>query len=104
MTHSGDGAGRITPSAIVSGVLSEANALFAGSLEPRSILRGLADLVVAKMARWCVVDLLGPEGEIEQVCLRHEDPAREALGIALGRRLRREIAPSAPEIFTGEGV
>src|SRR5262249_55456551 len=88
----------------VTDILSEANGIFASPRDLHGLLSGLADLAVARLARWCVIDLLDREGAIEQVFFRHADPAREPLGGELARRLCPAIGSGSAELGTGAGT
>ena len=56
--------------------LAEASALLASSLDYNSTLRRLAQLCVPRLADWCAIDMLGPNGEIERLAVAHEDPEK----------------------------
>jgi PAS domain S-box-containing protein len=56
--------------------LAEASELLASSLDYNSTLRRLAQLCVPRLADWCAIDMLGPEGEIERLTVAHEDPEK----------------------------
>jgi serine phosphatase RsbU (regulator of sigma subunit)/anti-sigma regulatory factor (Ser/Thr protein kinase) len=58
-------------------LLSEASAVFAGSLDPDALIESLAGLVVPRLADWAVLHVLDGEDEVQVGALRHSDPARE---------------------------
>jgi PAS domain S-box-containing protein len=64
--------------------LAEASALLASSLDYETTLEGLARLIVSVLADYCLIDLIGPDGEVTRVAATHADPARGELV----RRLR----------------
>ena len=59
-------------------LLSAAGERLSGSLQPQAIVHAMAALVVPRLADWCRIDLLGPDGRLEQVVMHHQDPARRA--------------------------
>ncbi len=67
--------------------LTEASSLLARSLDAQGLLTGLAELVTPRLCTWCVIDVLGADGALEQAAFAHEDEGLCALGAALGRRL-----------------
>jgi len=56
--------------------LAEASELLASSLDYNRTLAGLAHLCVPRLADWCAVDMLGPNGEIQRLAVAHEDPEK----------------------------
>ena len=56
--------------------IAEASELLSSSLDYSTTLARLARLVVPRLADWCAVDMLGPEGEIERLAVAHEDPEK----------------------------
>jgi PAS domain S-box-containing protein len=56
--------------------LAEASQLLASSLDYNQTLRRLARLCVPRLADWCAIDMLGPNGEIERLAVAHEDPEK----------------------------
>jgi serine phosphatase RsbU (regulator of sigma subunit) len=59
-------------------MLSDASAVFAGSLDPDALIEALTSLVVPELAEWAVLHALDADGQITVGALRHADPAREA--------------------------
>jgi PAS domain S-box-containing protein len=85
--------GRIPSGA--SEFLAEAGALLAASLDYEATIASVAQLVVPRLADWCVVHLIQPGGEATQLVIAHVDPAK----VAWARQLQ-ERYPARP----GEGV
>ena len=56
--------------------LAEASELLASSLDYNRTLRRLARLCVPRLADWCAIDMLGPNGEVERLAVAHEDPEK----------------------------
>jgi PAS domain S-box-containing protein len=56
--------------------LAEASELLASSLDYNRTLVGLAQLCVPRLADWCAIDMLGPNGEIQRLAVEHEDPEK----------------------------
>jgi PAS domain S-box-containing protein len=59
--------------------LSEAGVLLASSLDSRRTLAKVARLVVPRLADWCSIDLLEPDGSIAVVAATHADPDKTEL-------------------------
>lgn len=57
-------------------LLIEANTVLSESLDYTKTLQRVADLVVPRLADWCAVDLVTPEGSVEAVAIAHVDPAK----------------------------
>jgi PAS domain S-box-containing protein len=74
--------------------LAEASNLLSRSLDARGVLQGLAALCAPRLASWCVVDVLGEDGAVEQAAFAHEDAALAALGDELAARLQPGAARS----------
>ena len=56
--------------------IAEASELLASSLDYEQTLRRVARLAVPRLADWCAIDMVGPEGEIQRLAVAHEDPAK----------------------------
>jgi PAS domain S-box-containing protein len=56
--------------------IAEASELLASSLEYEQTLRRVAQLAVPRLADWCAIDMVGPNGEIERLAVAHEDPEK----------------------------
>src|SRR5204863_7931639 len=54
--------------------IAEATELLSSSLDYSQTLTRVARLAVPRLADWCAVDMVGPEGEIERLAVAHEDP------------------------------
>jgi PAS domain S-box-containing protein len=71
------------------GFLAEAGHLLAVSLDYDATLATLADLVVPRLADWCIVDLAEDDGTMRRVAVRAADPHKQhVLGV-----LHREYPP-----------
>jgi PAS domain S-box-containing protein len=57
--------------------LSEASRVLSSSLDYKTILSTIANLVVPNIADFCVFDALTPENKIERVVWRHADPTKK---------------------------
>jgi PAS domain S-box-containing protein len=62
--------------------LAEANAVLAASLDYETTLQNIARLAVPRIATWCAVHILEPDGNIRRLAVAHADPAKEALARA----------------------
>jgi PAS domain S-box-containing protein len=74
--------------------LAEASELLASSLDYNRTLVRLAQLCVPRLADWCAVDMLGPNGEIQRLAVAHEDPAKVRWALELQERYPPD--PDAP--------
>ena len=74
-------------------VLVQATERLASSLESRHALAELARLVVPRIADWCGIDELAPDGSIRRLAVEHRDPAKVALAHELA--LKYPPNPSA---------
>lgn len=59
------------------------------SLDFGSTLQRAADLLVSRLADWCVVDLLAPDGGLSAAVVAHRDPAK----VLQARELRERFPP-----------
>jgi PAS domain S-box-containing protein len=66
--------------------IAEASELLSSSLDYSTTLARLARLAVPRLADWCAVDMLGPEGEIERLAVAHEDPEKVSWAYELQER------------------
>jgi len=78
--------------------IAEAATVMSSTLDTVEAARRLADLAVPRLADYCTVDMLEPDGSIKHVALAHSDPAR--LRLARRGRELRQVEPDAP---TGPG-
>jgi signal transduction histidine kinase len=62
-----------------SSFLAQVSGLLASSLDQQTALRDLAELVVPKMADWCLVALIGSDGSLTAAAVKHADPEKTAL-------------------------
>ena len=67
------------------GFLAEAGRVLAESLDYDVTLATLAGLVVPRLADWCIVDLVEPDGSLRRVAVRAADPRKQELLDALHR-------------------
>jgi PAS domain S-box-containing protein len=71
--------------------LAEASEALTASLDPGEILARLARLAVRRLADWCTVQVVHPDGSIVVVEMAHADPAQR--GLAEEIRSRTAIDP-----------
>lgn len=57
--------------------LAEASGLLASSLDYETTLASVAKLAVPNLADWCVVHIIGDNGQLRQLAVVHSDPAKE---------------------------
>jgi len=76
--------------------LIEAGAALGSSLEYPKTLASVAALAVPAIADWCVVDILGDDGELRQLAMTHADPKK----IKFAKELQSRYPPD-PAAETG---
>lgn len=69
--------------------LAEAGEILSGSLRYERTIEHLLQLCVPRLADWCIVDVLEPDGSIGQLSVAHVDPGKAELI----RELRRRFPP-----------
>jgi PAS domain S-box-containing protein len=92
--------------------MAEASALLSSSLNYRTVLERLADLVVPSIADWCAVDVLEEDGALRRVAVGHADPAkREVARQLIGIRpdeddghVLREVLGTGEAVIAPEGI
>ncbi|HEX6304959.1 MAG TPA: PAS domain S-box protein [Anaerolineales bacterium] len=70
-------------------LLAEASELLSGYLDYPATLRGLASMVVPRLADWCSVHIIEQDEILEQVAVAHADPDK----LALARELSQKYPP-----------
>src|SRR3954454_5154556 len=88
-------------------LLGEAASVLADELDFTKTLGRVAGLFVPEVADWVGVDVMAPDGSLEQYTSKHPDPEREALLLELRRRYREEKRGQAGVLHvmrTGEPV
>ncbi|MGZ4129854.1 MAG: GAF domain-containing protein [Actinomycetota bacterium] len=70
--------------------LSRVSEVLSGTLDADEALRRLADLVVPRIAEWCSVEAIEPDGSLRNVAVAHSDPVRAEWA----RESRRRFPPS----------
>ena len=76
--------------------LAAASTVLASSLEMDQTLQRLAELAVPRLADWCTIDMLDPDGTIRLVAVAHVDPKKVELAYEM-----RERYPPDPDDATG---
>jgi signal transduction histidine kinase len=74
--------------------MADAVAVLSSTLDVEEAASRLADLSVPRLADYCTVHLLQPDGSISSVALAHTNPER--LEVARDLQRRRRIEPDAP--------
>jgi PAS domain S-box-containing protein len=74
--------------------IAEASELLASSLDYEQTLRRVAQLAVPRLADWCAIDMVGPDGEIQRLAVAHEDPDKVKWAYELQERYPPD--PDAP--------
>ena len=73
--------------------LAQASALLAASIDHEETLKNIAQLLVPRLADWCVIDTIGSSG-VQRLALVHRDPAKAATA----QRILDEFPPNQHEI------
>ncbi|HEX2281487.1 MAG TPA: ATP-binding protein [Thermomicrobiales bacterium] len=76
--------------------LAEAGEALASSLDVEATLANIARLAVPRLADWCVVHLVQPDGSVSQLAVAHTDPER----VDWARRLQEQY-PADPDADQG---
>lgn len=76
--------------------LAETTSILASSLDYETTLKSVAQLSVPRIADWCAVDIVNPEGNVERLAVAHVDPAKIRLAEDL-----QEKYPTDPNAPTG---
>ena len=69
--------------------LAEASTVLAGSLDYEATVQRVADLLVPRIADWCGIDVLEPDGSTRQLTTRLDDPELQAFLLELRSRYRK---------------
>jgi PAS domain S-box-containing protein len=69
--------------------LIETSRILSSSLDYETTLSRVAERVVPKIADWCFIDLVQPEGSFRRLAVTHADPA----DAELAQRFRRDFGP-----------
>jgi len=64
----------------------QANDLFVRSLDYEETLRSLASLAVPRLADWCAVDMLDPDGKLRRIAVEHPDPETVRMAFAMEKK------------------
>ena len=66
--------------------LAEASAVLGSSLDYEATLKQVAELAVPRIADWCGVEILTPDGSLEQLAVAHVDSSKRELAKEWRRR------------------
>jgi signal transduction histidine kinase len=75
--------------------LAEISRTLFESLDDEETVRTVALQAMAELDAWCVVDLIGHDGEIKRVAVLHPDPAMHTVA----RELETRYSPSETDLF-----
>ena len=77
--------------------LAQASAALSASLDYNSTLKSVPALAVPRLADWCALSSLDPEGTVRQLAVAHVDPAKEELAWEMEKRYPASLsAPYGP--------
>jgi signal transduction histidine kinase len=90
-----------------SAFLADANVALTAALDYQETLNGLARVAVPRLADWCTVDVVEPNGAIRRVAIAHADPAKTDLARIMwnypadphGRHPRTEVLRTGKSWF-----
>src|SRR5215204_5696781 len=88
-------------------LLAAAGPALSASLDYREILQRITRLLVPELADWCLLDIVGDDGSINQLAAAHADPEKQHLLTTLeGHRRLEEGEPGSPAevLRTGRSV
>ncbi|HEX6177707.1 MAG TPA: ATP-binding protein [Thermoanaerobaculia bacterium] len=74
--------------------IAEANDLFVRSLDYEATLRSLAHLAVPRLADWCAVDMVAPDGSLHRLAVEHIDPSKVRFAYEVQEKYPQD--PNAP--------
>ncbi|HEX9160998.1 MAG TPA: ATP-binding protein [Thermoanaerobaculia bacterium] len=74
--------------------IADANDLFVRSLDYEETLRNLARMAVPRLADWCAVDMIEPDGRFRRLAVEHPDP--EMLKLAFDMQEKYPSDPGSP--------
>ena len=74
--------------------LADATALLSENFDYLGRLKQVAQIAVPRMADWCAIDVLEPDGTLQRVAVVHSDPAKVQWAYELQRRFPSD--PNAP--------
>src|SRR3954452_2046472 len=72
--------------------LADISAVLDASLDYDETLRAVADLAVRRIADWCSIDMIDPEGGLRNVAVAHVDPEKVAMARELQQRYPPDLA------------
>jgi PAS domain S-box-containing protein len=85
-------------------VLADVLRRISTSLNYEELVLDIANLSVPRIADWCAVDLVGPDGRLERLAAAHADDAMVAMVYELRERLPRlEFTPEGPASVAASG-
>ena len=58
-------------------LLAEASKVLGASLETSTTLESVAQLLVPRLADWCVIDIVTDEGDLERIITTHDEPEKQ---------------------------
>ena len=76
--------------------LTAVSEVIASSLDLRPMLAEVADLLVPRLADWCSIHVIGDDGSMERVVVRHADPSKVELAAELMTRQRINVQGDHP--------
>jgi PAS domain S-box-containing protein len=74
-------------------LLAEVSRVLGSSLDYEATLAGVAQLVVPALGDWCAVDMVGDDGTIRRIAIRHQDPDRVRWAEDYQGRYPHDLAP-----------
>lgn len=79
--------------------LAEVSEVLAESLDYRATLTAAARLAVPRLADWCAVDVVDPQGRLRRLAIHHRDPAKVDAVWAMSHRYRELAEDPVPQVI-----
>lgn len=86
--------------------LAEASRILATTLKPEDTVKNLAQLVVPRLADWCIIQVVNDEGEIRPVEVAHTDPKKVEMAWQVVQRwpVPSDLGSAATAVRAGEST
>jgi len=84
--------------------LAEITLLLTRSLDYEQTMRTLAAAATPTIADYCVIDVVGDEGELTRVAVGHADPVKAQLAEHVRERFEDRNGPASPQMVVRTGI
>jgi signal transduction histidine kinase/CheY-like chemotaxis protein len=79
--------------------LAEVSEVLASSLDYRTTLSAAARLAVPRLADWCAIDVVEPDGRLRRLAIAHVDPSKVDAVWAMSHRYRELAEDPVPQVI-----